>query len=184
MKAIIRLLLLGALFPEAAALRLQAAATYTDGSATFTVTMQDLSGEYSARVDAFWVTDATGRFIQNVRKDAANRQRYLIQWTNFNNNYTAIDGYSGATISSSLSTPVTVTWDCRDTNNAVAPDGLYRFYVEFTDRNGQGPWTTNGIAFYKGLTNVNNAYPDQQYIKSIRATYTPVLAYDVAVTGL
>ena len=161
--------------------RLTGAATYTIGTNTLSVTFSDPSGNYSARVDAFWVTDAAGNFIQNIRKDAATRQNYLYKWIAARKS-TAIDGYSGATISSW--TPVTVTWDGRDTNNVVVPDGNYRLYVEFTDRNGQGPWTTNGLSFYKGLTNVNTTYPDQTYLRSMRVVYTPTLAYDIAVTGM
>jgi hypothetical protein len=157
------------------------AATYTVGTNTLTVTFSDLSGGYSARVDAFWVTDAAGNFVQNIRKDAGTRQGYLYQWAAARKT-TAIDGYSGATISSW--TPVTVTWDGRDTNNVVVPDGSYKLYVEFTDRNGQGPYTTNGLTFYKGLTNVSVSYPNQTYLTSMSLNYVPTLAYDIAVTGI
>ena len=70
------------------------AATYTDGSTSFTVTFNDPSGNYSARVDAFWITDSTGAFVQNIRKDAATRQQYLYQWAAARKT-TTIDGYSG-----------------------------------------------------------------------------------------
>ena len=160
---------------------LAGAATYTVGTNTLTVTFSDPSGNYSARVDAFWVTDAASNFVQNIRKDAATRQNYLYKWIAARKT-TAIDGYSGATISSW--SPVTVTWDGRDTNNAVVPDGFYKLYIEFTDRNGQGPWTTNGLSFYKGLTNVNLTYPDQTYIKSMSLAYRPTLAYDIAVAAI
>ncbi|HYG34181.1 MAG TPA: hypothetical protein VEC99_05330, partial [Clostridia bacterium] len=85
---------------------LDAQAATTDGTASFTVTMSNPSGGYSGRVDAFWVTDANGKFIQNVRKDAGTRQQYLYQWAAARTT-TAIDGFSGATISTW--TPVTVT---------------------------------------------------------------------------
>ena len=59
---------------------LAGAATYTVGTNTLTVTFSDPSGNYSARVDAFWVTDAASNFVQNIRKDAATRQNYLYKW--------------------------------------------------------------------------------------------------------
>jgi len=170
------LVLLGAVSPGSG----QAAAS-TDGTVTFHVTFRDPSGNYSARVDAFWVTDGSGQFVQNLRKDAGTRQQYLYQWAAARKT-TVIDGYSGATISTW--TPVTVNWDCRDTNNRVVPDGTYKLYVEFTDRNGQGPWTTNGLAFEKGLTGASLGYPDQTYLKSMSLVYTPLLAYDIAITDV
>ena len=158
-------------------------AASTPGSATVTVAFTDLSGGYSARVDAFWVTDAANNFVQNVRKDAGSRQRYLYKWTNMTHSYTTIDGYSGATASGT--SPVTVTWDCRDINNVVMPDGNYKFYIEFTDRNGQGPWTTNGLLFAKGPVGVTNSYSGQQYMSGLVVTYTPdVPPHDIAVAAL
>ena len=56
-----------------------APAATTDGVATFTVTLSDPAGNYNRRVDAYWVTDSTGKFVQTVRKDAATRQTYLYQ---------------------------------------------------------------------------------------------------------
>lgn len=152
----------------------------TDGTATVTVSFADPSGGYSARVDAFWVTDGAGNFVQNVRKDAASRQRYLYKWTNMSHSYTTIDGYSGA--SSSGTTPVTVTWDCRDINNVIVPDGTYKFYIEFTDRNSQGPWTTNGLAFTKGALPLTNTYSGQQYMSGLTVTYLPL--HDIAVARM
>ncbi|HYG34047.1 MAG TPA: CARDB domain-containing protein, partial [Clostridia bacterium] len=73
-------------------------------------------------------------------------------------------------------------WDCRDVNNVLVPDGTYKFYVEFTDRNGQGWYTTNGLPFVKGAAPVTNTYPDLQYIKGMTVIYSP--AHDLAVTAI
>ena len=44
-----------------------APAATTDGAATFTVTLSDPTGNYNRRVDAYWVTDSTGKFsIENI----------------------------------------------------------------------------------------------------------------------
>jgi hypothetical protein len=157
----------------------QVQAASTDATASFTVTLADPPNNYNRRVDAFWVTDASGKFVQNVRKDAATRQQYLYQWAAVRTT-TTIDGYSGATISTWGS--VTVAWDCRDVNNVVVPDGTYKFWVEFTDKNGQGPYTTNGIAFVKGTAASTNTFPNQTYITGIKVVYTPL--HDVGITSL
>ena len=143
----------------------------TEGTANFTVTLVDPAGKYDKRVDAFWVTDANGVTVKNLRKDGRKRAGFLTQWKAVRMT-TEIDGFSGATIGNWE--PVTVTWDCRDTNNVVVPDGTYRFYVEFTDRNGPGPWTSNGIAFVKGPAGATNTYPNEgTHITGLRVVYTP-----------
>jgi hypothetical protein len=161
-----------------------APAASTDGSATFSVVIGDPPGNYNKRVDAFWVTDSAGRFIQNVRKDANKRQGYLYKWAAARGSYTTIDGVSGATISYTNGAVINVTWDCRDTNNVIVADGNYRFYVEFTDSNGQGYWTTNGLSFYKGTTNVSASYPNQAYLTSMRVTYAPAIPHNLAVLAM
>lgn len=166
--------------------QLAGAAAYTSGTASFNVTLSDPSGNYNRRVDAYWVTDDAGNFVQTARYDAGTRRGYLYQWNAARPAswpYNApIDGTTGATITSWGA--YTVTWDGRTTNDIVVPDGYYKFYVEMTDHNGQGQWTTNGIRFYKGITNFNQTYPDISYITAMSVGYVPSLAYDIAVTGI
>ena len=161
-------------------------AATTDGTASFGVTFVDPPGNFSARVDAFWITDSANKFIKNLRKDAASEQAYLSYWASVRANATVatVDGYTGATISTW--TPVTVTWNCRDTNNVVMPDGTYKFWVEFTDHNGAGWYTTNGISFVKGPTGVTNTYPNAgPYLTAMSVVYKPVaVVHDIAVTGM
>ncbi len=185
MKTIVRILCAATL--GAGLIGTAPAATYTDGTATFTVTLSDPAGNYSnVHVDAVWVTDAAGHFIKSLRKDAAARQGYLSKWNAARGNWSQIDGYTGATAPNYNSpyNPITVTWNCRDTNSLIVPDGDYRFYVEFTDYNGQGPWTTNGITFTKGTNAVSNTYPDLQNISNLQVAFTPIITHDIAVTSL
>lgn len=183
MKRLINLtcaLLLGLAFAQVAA---EAATTATDGTATLYVTLTDPPGNFNRRVDAFWITDSAGRFIVTVRKDAAAEQSYLLQWNAARGTSTVVDGYSGATITTW--TPMSVPWNCRDANNALVPDGTYKFYLEFTDHNGQGWWTTNGLSFTKGTTAYTNTYPDQQYITAMSIGYVPAaVPHDIAIAGI
>ena len=158
------------------------ASAATDGAASLTVTLVSPPGNYPGRVDAYWVTDASGNWVQNVRKDAQTRQQYLYQWAAARTTTAVdVDGYSGATISSWGT--FTVPWDCRDANNVVVPDGTYKFWVEFTDYNGQGWYTTNGLAFVKGPAGITNTYPDAgPYLTGMSVGYAPL--HDLAVTGM
>ncbi len=166
-----------------------APAATTDGSVTFTVTLYNAGGNYQPRhVDAVWVTDDAGNFIKTLRREGSNWSgegtRHLDQWQATRNGSQVIDGYTGATTRNY--DPFTVQWNCRDANNTVVPDGVYKFFVETTDRNGQGPWTQGGIAFTKGPAPQTIFPPDLQYIKGMRLEYMPAgpLPHDVAVLGI
>jgi len=157
----------------------------TDGTVTFNVTLVDYGGNYAPRhIEAIWVTDGSGRFIKTLRRYAASRIQYLYQWHAAHGSYEAVDGSTGATISTF--NPITVTWNCRDTNNVIVQDGDYRFYVEFTERNGQGYWTTNGVTFTKGSTPfTNNPANVGTYITAMSIAFVPATApHDIAVTSL
>ena len=153
----------------------------TDGNASFTVTLVTIPGNYSQRVDAYWLADASGNFIMTLREDSATRANYLSQWNTAKAGDTYVDGFSGATISTWGT--FSVTWDGHDKNNVLLPDGTYKFWVEMTDYNGQGPYTTNGIAFVKGSAGVTNTYPNAgAYITGMSVAYVPL--HDVAVSAI
>ncbi len=162
--------------------RLPAASTV--GTNTFTVTLTDPPGNYSAFVDAYWITDSAGKWVQTIRRDAGTRINYLRQWTNVTAGVRTVDGYTGATISGSGGT-YTVRWDGRDTNNVVVPDGDYRFFVEMTDHNGQGYWTTNGLLFAKGTVAYTTNFPNPNpYMTGMSCSYVPDLRHDIAIAAV
>ena len=163
-----------------------ASATNTDGTVTFTYQLVNFSGGYAPNhVDAVWVAgpNPSTNFLKSLRRDAVTRQNYLYKWNLWKKGYTPIDGISGATISSFNVT--TVAWNCRDTNNAVMPDGDYKVYVEYTHGNNQGPWTTNGLAFTKGPAGVTNTYSGQQYMTGLQLVYVPTFTpHDLAALSI
>ncbi len=70
-----------------------------------------------------------------------------------------VDGYTSATASTYTGTnsPVILTWNCRDTNNVLVADGNYKFWVQYAENSGAGPYTTNGLLWTKGSTGVRRA---------------------------
>ncbi|MCE9615399.1 MAG: DUF2271 domain-containing protein [Lentisphaerae bacterium] len=146
----------------------------TDGIATFRVGTVTANGRYAPRhVLAIWVTDSQTNFIKTLKRQAAARSQYLYQWRARTGGYAPVDGVSGATLSSH--TTHTVTWDCRNTNGVVMPDGQYRFFVEFTELNGQGPWTaTNSIAFTKSTASVTSNVPNLPNFTAMQIVFTPL----------
>jgi hypothetical protein len=144
----------------------------TDGQVTFRVTTQTANGNYApSHVLAIWVTDAQTNFVKTLKRQAASRIRYLTKWGPISRS-NVVDGITGATLNSHQTH--TLTWNLRNTSRALVPDGTYRFYVEFTENNASGPWTsTNVISFYKGTTGVTSSPPNQTYFRSMLITYVP-----------
>ncbi|NLH74917.1 MAG: DUF2271 domain-containing protein [Verrucomicrobia bacterium] len=160
-----------------------AAATATAGQATFQVTTKTANGRYAPRhVLAIWVTDAQGNFVKTLKRQAATRQQYLYKFWASAKNYTPVDGTTGATLTSHTSH--TVTWDCRNTNGVVMPDGFYYFNVEFTEENAQGPWTGSTLlGFEKSTAPITNAFNNIANFINMRIVFAPVL-HDVGIAGM
>ena len=138
----------------------------TPGTTTFRVRTQDPADvDYNPEnVMAIWVTTDTGVFVKTLKRQAGERIEYLYQWI-ANSNKNVTDAVTGATISTNETH--NVTWDCRDTSGNIVSDGTYRIRVEFTTRNGSGPYTpTNYIEFAKGASPVTLNPADYDYTSS------------------
>ncbi len=164
-----------------------AAAANTDGAATFSVTTTAYTATYNPNnVAVVWVVDSSNKFVKTLCRHAASRMTYLSRWATARGTYTNVDGTTSATLTSQPQTH-TVVWNCRDTNNAVVPDGLYYFKVEYTSNNGDGPFLTNGAGFLKGpapvTTNFANVGSAGGQFAGLRIVYAPI-APDVAVRSL
>ena len=165
-------------------------AANTDGTVTFTVNSANYTANYSPNnVAVVWVVDSSNRFVKTLCRHARTRINYLLQWNASRGSYTNVDGVTSSTLTSQPQTHA-VTWNCRDTNNAVAPDGTYYFRVEYTSANGQGPYTTNWCRFVKGSTAFTTNYPNLNssggQFTGMSLTYTPATptSGDVAVTAI
>lgn len=157
-------------------------AANTPGRATFSVLTRTYGGQYAPRhVLAIWVADANTNFVETLERRAGTRQQYLYKWLAARGTWTGVDGISGATLTAH--TTHNVTWDCKNTNGVVVPDGTYRFMVEFTEANAQGPWTTNSIPFVKGPDPYTNAPTDLKDFISMSVSFAPA-SHDVAALRL
>lgn len=166
----------------------QSLAAQTDGLVTFNFQLVQDGGKYKPKhVVAVWVTSPSGAFVKTLRKDGSGwtgeGTSHLTQWQTARGGSTVLDGYSGATITTYNAT--TVTWNCRDASNALMADGTYKFWVEFTEANAQGPYTAGGLAWTKGSTVYSNNYADQTYITGLKVVFTPaVIPHDLAALGI
>ena len=87
-------------------------------------------------------------------------------------------GFSGATAkdyTASANNPIDPEWDCRDKNGALVPDGNYKFWIQYAENSGQGPYTTDGLLWTKGPTASAPTYSNQgtNFI-NMSVTWTPV----------
>jgi hypothetical protein len=117
---------------------------------TFT-TSQTPTPEYAPRnVVAVWIEGPGGAFVRTIGRWADIRRDNLRAWE------TAAgiddpDAISGATRASHV-TPLTVTWNMLDRQDAVVPDGTYTIRMELADRNTTAATQNNQgtFAFVKG----------------------------------
>jgi len=70
----------------------------------------------------------------------------------------------------------TISWDCRDLQGNLVPDGDYQVWIEYTSRNsanGGAPGSSYSITFTKGTEIVNPTIPDEAYFINISLLYEP-----------
>jgi flagellar hook assembly protein FlgD len=153
----------------------EASSLATDGTVTFSVQTVTNGATYSPKnVLAIWVKDAQGNFVISRKVMAANRKQHLVKWVASSNN-NVVNATTGATLPNHQTH--NISWDCRDVNGNLVPDGTYEIWVEFTERNSNsggavGPSTK--IAFNKGTEIVSLSPADESYFKNMVLNYTPV----------
>jgi len=139
-------------------------------SVTFNVTTATDNGSFSPKhVLAIWVKDANGNFVKSLKVMANTRIQYLYKW-NKSSAGNKVDAITGATLTSHQSH--TVTWNCKNTSNAIVPDGTYKMMIEFTDMHAQGP--IDSISFTISSNSQHLTQTDQSYFKNISLDFTPV----------
>ena len=147
----------------------------TDGTVTFSVLTVTNGAAYSPKnVLAIWVKDAQGNFIISRKVMAANRKQHLVKWVASSGN-NSVNATTGATLPNHQTH--TVTWDCRDLNGNLVPDGAYEIWVEFTERNSAGGGAagpSTKVSFTKGLDVVSLSPPDEAYFKNMSLSYSPL----------
>jgi hypothetical protein len=156
----------------------------TDGGARMEVTLLDYNGAGTAHYTVAWIANEAGTFIKTLRKQGPSSftssqwGSHCSTWNTARAGSTALDGYTGATASnySGTNSPVILTWNCRDASNTLVPDGNYKFWVQYAEDNGQGPFTTGGLLWTKGPAASTNTYLDQgANFSKMKVTWTPAI---------
>ena len=150
----------------------------TSGTLTFTATTINQFGTYQPKnIMAIWVTNASGTFIKTLKKMAGQRVQYLYQWrANSASNVT--DAITGSTLPNHQTH--TVSWNGKNVSQALVADGDYKVWIEFTDGDYQGAYTS--FTWTKG-PNAQSLAPTDSKLSGISLTWTPTPS-SIAEKGL
>ncbi len=157
----------------------------TAGAAKLEATILDYTGSSSAsHYTVVWVTTQAGAFVKSLRKQGPSSWTssewgsHCGTWNTARASSTVLDGYSSATATTYTGTnsPIILTWNCRDASNNLMPDGNYKFWIQYAENAGQGPYTTSGLLWTKGATATTNSYANQSVnFANMKVTWSPVI---------
>lgn len=133
-------------------------------SLAFDVTTVTQSGRYQPRnIGAIWIQDATGRFIKSLEVWAGIRARYLTKY-NAARSGMAVDVVTSATLLSHRAHHA--TWNLKDRSGATVPPGKYTLFIELTDADITGKFTS--VEFDLGLGPQVFNPPNAQYYTNMK----------------
>ena len=115
----------------------------TPGSVTLTATLGEIAGKKGGKHwTVVWVTNATsGAFVRTIRRQGP---EYKSHWgkhcgawyaavaADEVNAAVAADGFTSATANTYVApdNPIIQTWDCKDANGNIVPDGSYKIWIQ------------------------------------------------------
>jgi len=125
----------------------------TTGVLTVSATTSNAGGGYAPKnIVAIWVEDSQGNFVKTLMAYAQNRKTHLNMWQASTGaagtEYNTTDAITGATRTSHNTREC--TWDVTDYNGELMADGAYFVWMELTDKNGTGNYSS--FAFTKNDT--------------------------------
>ena len=158
----------------------------SSGMPTVTVELETVSydGEYAPlNYGAVWFEKADGTFIKTMKRWAGTTHASdLVAWTEASGGWGSIfgggntadmmDAMSSATIR--MHEMHSVTWDMKDLEDALVPDGEYVAVLEMSEsraRDREGPLLR--IPFTKGGAPQTVEPSDQEGFSGVKLTYTP-----------
>jgi len=123
----------------------------TYGHLNVSVTTSETGGNYAPRnIVAIWIEDADGNFVKTLMAYAQNRITHLNTWqaatTAAGSEFNVIDAVTGATRTSHGTRAC--LWNGLDYNQNLMPDGTYYLWMELTDKNSTGNFSS--FEFTKG----------------------------------
>jgi len=146
----------------------------TQGELTVTTTTSEASGNYAPNnIVAIWVEDDAGNFVKTLLAYAATRITHLNIWqaatVAAGSEFNRVDAITGATRTSHGTR--NCTWNAIDFNGTLAMDGTYKVWMELTDQNGTGNYSS--FPFTKGTNSETLTPANVPSFSSIEISWTP-----------
>ena len=146
----------------------------TAGELTVSTTTSPADGDFAPRnIVAIWIEDDAGNFVKTLLAYAQNQKTHLNTWqastTAAGSEYNTVDAITGATKSDHATR--TCTWDGTDFEGANAADGTYYVWMELTDKNSTGNFSS--FSFTKGEEQESLTPLNQPSFSSIEIDWLP-----------
>lgn len=124
----------------------------TYGELTVSASTSEAGGNYDPRnCVAIWIENDNGEFVKTLMAYAQGRRTHLNIWQASTGaagtEYNTIDAITGATRNSHAIR--TCTWNGLDYNDNLMEDGSYQVWMELTDKNNTGNYSS--FTFLKGI---------------------------------
>jgi len=123
----------------------------TYGHLYISVSTSETGGNYAPRnIVAIWIENDNGEFIKTLMAYAQNRKTHLNIWQASTSTagveFNDVDAITGPTRNSHATREC--LWNALDYNQNLMPDGVYHIWMELTDKNGTGNYSS--FSFNKG----------------------------------
>jgi len=147
----------------------------TNGTLTVAAATSSTGGNYAPKnIVAVWIEDTQGNFVKTLLAYAQNRKTHLNTWeavtTAAGSPFNTVDAITGATRTSHSTR--TSTWDGKDVNSILVADGMYKVWMELTDKNNTGNFSS--FNFTKGPDPENQTPANVPSFSSITINWEPV----------
>lgn len=140
-------------------------------SVSFTIRTTTPGGNFSPKnIGAIWVEDSSGNFIKTLQIWADKRIQYLYTWNAISGG-NKVDAVTSATLSSHQTH--NVTWNVKDVQGNIVPNGQYKLIIEMTDQHAQGPLSS--FSFPVGEASNSLSFPDENNFHDIQLSWSSVI---------
>ncbi len=146
----------------------------TQGTLSISLKTVTNNGEYKPKhILAIWIEDASTNTFVKTRLFRSQNTNYRMYLTKFklatNSSYSIVDAQTGATYPSHNTR--TASWDGTDISGNIVPDGNYKVCIEFTEKNGSGPYAS--YTFNKSDQALTLTPANTTNFQNISITWTP-----------
>jgi len=157
----------------------------TEGILTVTATTSSAGGNYTPKnIVAMWIEDEQGNWVKTLLAYANTRKTHLNTWeaatTEAGSPFNTVDAITGATKSSHGTR--TCTWNGTNLSGSVVANGDYKIWMELTDKNGTGNFSS--FTFTKDTIPLNLTPANVPSFASISIVWDPVITTGIGENGL